>query len=159
MLNFSSNAEAEEEIIIEKKIDEVFEFVAVNFLTKYPKWSPEIKEIHALSDGPVITGYQFKQIREENEETIETIMTVAQFIPKTHFSYQSITEPIAGYYYFEKNNDDTTKLTFKFKLNDIELSMRPFAKLIKAAISEGVNQSLKNIKCLMETNNQVLPTQ
>lgn len=158
MFEFGSDAEAEEKIIIDKNLDEVFEFVAVNFMTKYPMWSPEIKEIQSLSQGPMTSGYQFKQIREENDESIESIMTISRYQPKTHFSYQSVTEPIEGYYYFEHHLESKTKLTFRFTLSDIELSMRPFAKLIKAAISEGVTQSLKNIKCLVEENKHAIPT-
>lgn len=156
MFEFSSDAEAENNIIIDKSLDEVFEFVAVNFMTKYPQWSPEIKKIQTLTEGPMKTGYKFKQVREENNELIESVLTISQFQPKTHFSYQSVTEPITGYYYFEKHNGNKTKLTFKFKLSDIELSMRPFVKLIKTAISEGVTQSLKNIKQLIETNKQAV---
>lgn len=158
MFEFSSVAEAEDRIIIDKSLDEVFEFVAVNFMEKYPKWSPEIKEIQALTEGPMKTGYRFKQVREENDEPIESVLTVSQFQPKTHFSYQSVTEPIAGYYYFEKHNDNKTKLTYKFKLTEIELSMRPFVKLIKTAISEGVTQSLQNIKRLLEMNKEAVPS-
>jgi len=43
-------------------------------------------------------------------------------------------------------------LTFRFQLDDIELAMRPFLKLIRAAIQEGVTQTVTNIKELMETD-------
>lgn len=42
-----------------------------------------------------------------------------------------------------------TKLTYRFELLEIEIFMRPFAKLIRVAIEEGAENIVGNIKELL----------
>jgi len=150
--------EVQHKLIINKSQDQVFEFVADNFPNEYPNWAPEINKTQSLTNGIMKMGYKLKQIRKENDELLESVLTITQYQPKTYFSYESMSDPTVSYFQFENYNDCKTELTYRFRLNDIELSMRPFGKLIKAAILDGVTQSLNNIKCLLETSKQVAPS-
>ena len=47
-------------VIIRKPMEEVFRFIGEDFFENYPKWSPEVKDLKALSDGPVKVGTRGK---------------------------------------------------------------------------------------------------
>jgi hypothetical protein len=43
-----------------------------------------------------------------------------------------------------------TRLTFTFELRRIDLIMRPFEKLIRTAVQEGAERTVRNLKRLIE---------
>jgi hypothetical protein len=45
-----------------------------------------------------------------------------------------------------------TRLLFEFRLQKVELYMRPFEKLIRIAIQDGTQKTVRNIKQLVESH-------
>jgi hypothetical protein len=45
-----------------------------------------------------------------------------------------------------------TRLTFTFELRRIDLMMRPFEKLIRVAVQDGAERTVRNLKRLIETD-------
>ena len=45
---------------------------------------------------------------------------------------------------------DQTRLTFVFELTRLDFFMRPFEKLIRVAVQEGAQRTVRNIKGLLE---------
>jgi hypothetical protein len=45
---------------------------------------------------------------------------------------------------------ERTRLSFAFELRQLDLYMRPFEKLIRAAVQEGAERVVRNIKGLVE---------
>ncbi|MGZ9089548.1 MAG: SRPBCC family protein, partial [Rhodoplanes sp.] len=66
------------------------------------------------------------------------------------FAIEGISEPFSSSYEFECEAQGTT-LIFTFKLREIEFSMRPFVKLIRAALQDGAEQIVENLRALIET--------
>ncbi len=50
----------------------------------------------------------------------------------------------------EPADDQRTKIAFSFELEELDLTMRPFQKLIRAALQEGAAQTMEDLKSLLE---------
>ena len=147
-----NSAKAEAKITIKRTSEQVFDFVATDFVSNYPRWSPEIELVTALSDGPARVDYRLSLRRADSTDDTDYFLRVTVFEAPTHFSYESLSEPYQSHYYFSDLQEaQSTQLTFEFQLDEIELVMRPFIKLIRTAMQEGVTQTVSNIKQLVES--------
>ena len=147
-----NSAKAEATITIKREIWKVFTFVATDFVSNYPRWSPEVEQVTAVSDGPMRVDYRIQQRRADRTDDVESLLRITMFEPPSLFSYESLSEPYHGQYAFsDLPQSQGTELKFQFQLDDIELVMRPFIKLIRTAMQEGVTQTVTNIKELVET--------
>jgi 6-pyruvoyl-tetrahydropterin synthase len=64
--------------------------------------------------------------------------------------FKGLTEPYSHSYLLESSEQNqSTRLTFRFELSEIEVFMRPFQKLIRSAIEEGAENTVENIKNLI----------
>jgi Polyketide cyclase / dehydrase and lipid transport len=144
----------ESSIVIDEPQGVVFSFIAENYFDNYQKWAPEVIEVEPLTEKKVIVGTKGKQIREDNGETVESIFEVTEFSPHSRFVLQGLSPRYQSTYVTEANDQsDQTKLTFRFDLLEIELFMRPFVKLIRAAIEEGAENTVSKIKELIAEQN------
>jgi len=66
-------------VIIGKRAEEVFRFIGEDFFENYPKWSPEVKNLNALSDGPVRVGTLARQVRVDFGYRSESDFRVLEF--------------------------------------------------------------------------------
>ena len=140
---------ASADTLIERPPEPVFDFVALNFFKNYQRWSPEVQQLEVLSPGPIGLGSAARQVRvDEGRQTDTTFEVVAfdqpnrlEFLERGNryrISYR--LEPVGGH----------TQLTFAIELIRLDLLMRPFAKLIRAAIQDGAERVVCNIKGLVE---------
>ena len=49
--------------IIQVSNEKLFDFIGVNLLDNYPRWSPEVKELEKMIDGPIMLGTICRQVR------------------------------------------------------------------------------------------------
>jgi hypothetical protein len=64
--------------------------------------------------------------------------------------FKGLTEPYSHSYILENSKkNQSTSLTFRFELSEIEVFMRPFQKLIRSSIEEGAENTVENIKNLI----------
>ncbi|MGR9107495.1 MAG: SRPBCC family protein [Gammaproteobacteria bacterium] len=146
-----NSAKAEATITINRGIDRVFTFVATEFVRNYPRWSPEVDQVTAVSEGPMRVDYRIRQRRADRTDDVESVLRITMFEPPSAFSYESLSDPYHGHYFFSGLPQlKGTTMTFEFQLDDIELVMRPFIKLIRTAMQEGVTKTVTNIKELVE---------
>ncbi len=150
ILNFPSEVKEEITVSIPKNIVEVFDFVAVHFLQNYRKWSPEVDLIECLSAGGFAVNSQFRQVRSDKGDLSEVMLTVTQLDPPRRFAYANFKDHYQCHYVFEEGHATSTHLTFCFHLEEIDLAMRPFVKLLRTAVQEGVRQTAHNIKQLLD---------
>lgn len=151
-LPFNSNAPVREEAssIIDAPQQTVFAFVAENYFENYPKWATEIIEVQPLDDVKMAVGLKGRQVREENDEKIESTFVVDEFLPYSRLVLQGSDPGFKSIYTTECHNDEgKTKLTFSFELLELDIFMRPFAKLIRSAIKEGAENTVERIKELI----------
>lgn len=135
-------------IDINKSAHDVFAYVADCFFENYPKWTSEVIEFEPLDGKDVFVGAKAKQIRDDNGVKIESIFQITLYKPNSWLVFEGVSSPYRHCFMFE-NDEKMTRLTFSYELLEIELFMRPFEKLIRCAIEEGAESTLKNIKKLV----------
>ena len=140
----------EASIEINKSINEVFSYIGEHFYDNYPKWAVEVVELEPLDGKEVFVGAKAKQVREEHGTKVESIFEITDYQPTMKLIFKGLNEPYAHIYFLESNEEmQSTRLTFRFELSDIEVFMRPFVKLIRSAIEEGAENTVENIKNLI----------
>ena len=140
----------EASIEINKSIHEAFSFIGEHFYENYPKWALEVVELEPLDGIKVFVGAKAKQVREDSGTKTESIFEITDYQPAIKFIFKGLTEPYTHSYLLESSEEkQSTRLTFRFELAEIEVFMRPFQKLIRSAIEEGAENTVENIKNLI----------
>ena len=70
--------------LIQRPPKDIFDFVGANFLTNYPRWSPEVVELKPLTEGPVKVGTLCHQVRVDQGRRSESTFKVMAFQPSQH---------------------------------------------------------------------------
>lgn len=140
----------EASIEINEPIEQVFTYIAEQFFYNYPKWALEVVEFEPLNGNEVFVGAQAKQIRKDNGDKVETIFEITEYLPCSKLMLQGLNAPYKHCYLLESSvQKQSTHLTFRFELLEIEVFMRPFEKLIRYAIEDGTENTVANIKNLI----------
>ena len=140
----------EASIDINHLITEVFSFIGENFYENYPKWAPEVVQLEPLDGNEIFIGAKTKQVREDQGSTTESIFEISEYDPVAKLVFKGLNQPYSHSYLLERiDQEQSTRLTFRFELSEIEVFMRPFQKLIRASIEDGAENTVENIKNLM----------
>lgn len=142
-------------ILIDRPAPAVYAFIADDFTLNYRRWSPEVQRLELLTPGPLRVGSRARQVRvDQGRRTDCTFRVVALDRPSRvcfaetgdQFRIEYLMVPGPG-----GPDEAPTRLTFGFQLNRLELYMRPFEKLIRAAVQDGAQRVVNNIKRLVES--------
>jgi hypothetical protein len=140
----------EASIEINKSIEEVFSYIGEDFYENYPNWAVEVIQFEPLDGKKVFVGSKAKQIREDQGSKVESIFEITDYQPCMKLIFKGLTEPYSHSYILENSKkNQSTSLTFRFELSEIEVFMRPFQKLIRSSIEEGAENTVENIKNLI----------
>lgn len=140
---------AKADVLVFQKVEQVYRFVAVDFIANYPRWSVEVVELEPLSDGPVQLGYQARQVRVDQGHKTESTFEVAELEPLKRVCFKGITAPYRSIYEFD-NLSPSTRVIFTFELEQLEPRLRPFEKLIRIAVQDGAKRTVRKLKLLIE---------
>jgi hypothetical protein len=136
---------------INKPISDVFRFVGEKFFENYPKWALEVSEFKPLNGPDIFVGARAKQTRLEQGQKIESIFEISEFEPLKKLTLTGMDAPFRNTYQFStRDGQYVTGLEYTFEILEVELFMRPFEKLIRTAIEEGAENTVTNIKNLLE---------
>tara|TARA_Y100001936_G_scaffold253542_1_gene318827 strand:- start:2413 stop:2886 length:474 start_codon:yes stop_codon:yes gene_type:complete len=153
-LNKDSPVQGKANIKIQSHSKEVFNFVGTDFIKNYPKWSPEVVELELLTTGPVKVGTMCRQVRIDQGRRSESTFKVTIFQPGKRICFEGVSNPYRCDYAIESDHPlSESNLSFTFELLSLELFMRPFEKLIRAAVQDGTEKTVRNIKKLIELKN------
>jgi hypothetical protein len=136
--------------VISRKRDDAFNFVARDFFANYPRWCPQVVALEPSEDAPARVGMTARQVTMERGIRSESTFEIVAVERPRLLALEGISEPFSSSYEFERESDGTM-LIFTFELREIEFSMRPFVKLIRAALQDGAEQIVENIRALLET--------
>ncbi|MDR4651450.1 MAG: polyketide cyclase [Nitrosomonas sp.] len=136
--------------LIQCPSDRLFDFIGVELLKNYPRWSPEVKELEKLTDGPVKTGTQCRQVRIDQGRRSESTFKVNVFEPGKRICFEGLSNPYRCDYLIEALDEESSRMTFIFELLDLDLHMKPFEKLIRIAVQDGTERTVHNIKKIIE---------
>lgn len=137
--------------VIKKPVEDVFHFIGEEFFDNYPRWSPEVVELKALSDGPLKVGAMARQVRVDHGHRSESTFTVTDFQPNRRIAFSGVSNAYHCTYELEAAQPAAaTRVAFTFELPRLEPFMRPFEKLIRVAVQDGAERTVKNLKGLIE---------
>ncbi len=149
-------------VIICKPAAEVFRFIGDDFFENYPKWSPEVKKLSALSDGPVRVGTLARQVRVDFGHRSESDFRVLEFQKYRRFvcagvgHVGDVLRMNAFRCVYDLNeapfSETCTFVAFTFEVPELDFMMRPFERLVQAVVQKGAEHSLWNIKGLIESD-------
>jgi hypothetical protein len=139
----------ESTIVIACPADLVYDFVATEFFRNYPRWSPEVIELRALSPGPIRVGAVGQQVRIDYGKRHEAMFRVTDLELGRHIAFEGITSPFTVAYRFDAR-DAATQVTFTIRLLRLSLMLRPFEGRIRRAVHEGSTQVVRNLKRVLE---------
>nr|WP_153719468.1 SRPBCC family protein [Spiribacter salilacus] len=129
----------------------VYSFIVDDFLVNYPRWSPEVKRLEALSAGPMRLGWRARQVRVDQGRRTQTDFEVVDISPPSRVAFRGIKDPYFIDFSLDSTADAGTTLIFSFELGKLGFAFKPFEKLIRYAVQEGVTRVTRNIKGLIES--------
>ena len=151
-LTSSRGATGTASILINKPVDNVFNFIAVDFFNNYPRWSPEVHELELLSAPPLQLNSLVRQVRIDNMQRSESTFKITTYKVGQKLVFEGVSNAYRCSYDFVSTNPSTnTQITFTFELLKLELFMLPFEKLISIAVQDGANRTVRNLKNLVES--------
>jgi carbon monoxide dehydrogenase subunit G len=125
---------AQADIQIEQRPDRVYEFITDGFERNYPRW----------------VGSLARQVRVDQGRRSESTFKITHMHPDQRLTFQGTTFPFLVDFRLDPA-DEHTKLSFTFELRRVDLFMRPFEKLIRVAVQDGAERTVRNLKRLIET--------
>ena len=137
-------------ILIQCPNDQLFNFIGTNLLENYPRWSPEVKSLEKLTDGPIKQGTLIRQVRVDQGNRSESTFKVNVFDSGARICFKGVSNPYRCDYVIETANSTNSRITFVFELLDLDFHVKPFEKLVRIAIQGGTETTVKNIKNLIE---------
>ena len=140
---------AKADVMVFEESYRVYQFVALDFMANYPRWSPEVVSLEALSAGPVRTGFQARQVRVDQGHKSETVFEVTELVPLKRICFKGVSAPYRSLYEFD-DRSLSTSLSFTFELETLEPRIRPFEKLVRMAVQDGARRTVRKLKLLME---------
>lgn len=138
--------------VIQESDDKLFNFIGHELLSNYPRWSPEVRELEKLTDSPLGLGTLCRQVRIDQGNRSESTFKVVIFEPNKQICFAGVSNPFRCNYLIESRDQHSAQITFTFELLSLELHMRPFEKLIRIAVQDGAERTVRNIKRLIESN-------
>lgn len=138
--------------IIQSPSDKIFDFIGHNLLINYPRWSPEVKELEKITDGPVKLGTVCRQVRIDQGNRSESTFKVKIFEEGSRICFEGVSNPYRCDYVIEAINVADSRVTFVFELLSLDLHVRPFEKLVRIAVQDGTERTVRNIKKLIEAD-------
>lgn len=143
--------------LIHSPSDKLFNFIGVNLLDNYPRWSPEVKDLEKLTDGPIKVGTLCRQVRVDQGRRSESTFKVKIFDAGSRICFEGVSNPYRCDYVIEPIDEKSSRMTFVFELLDLEMHMKPFEKLIRIAVQDGTERTVQNIKKIIEIENAQSP--
>ncbi|EXJ15104.1 SRPBCC family protein [Imhoffiella purpurea] len=137
------------EIHVERAPEQVFQFVAEDFLHNYPRWSPEVRSLEALTDGPMQVGWTARQVRFDRGRRTDSQFRVTTFESGRQITFKELSDTYLIDYRFEAL-DGGTRVAFTFELEGLTGAMRPFENMVRRVLQETADRMMNNLKSLIE---------
>ncbi|PPD42702.1 MAG: polyketide cyclase [Methylocystis sp.] len=136
--------------VVSQTLGAVYDFVARDFFANYQRWAPQVVELEPKGPTPVRPGVTARQVTLDRGIRSESTFEVAAVEPPRRLVLEGLSESFRSTYEFHDAPSEGTEITFEFEMRELDLSMRPFAKLIRMALQEGAEQTIENLKSLLE---------
>ena len=132
--------------VIERPVDKVFRFYAVEHVRNHPRWDPDI-ELWLESDDPIGVVTIIHRRNSRSGKPVEGTMEVVEFEPNRVIEMVIHDGPVEmrGRTVFEAISDNQTKITTVIDLPGMDASMD------KTFLNSRLERSGQNMKQLIES--------
>ena len=140
---------AEQSIVIDRPIAEVFAFVTDQRNT--PQWQAGLVEVQRLTEGPPRVGTRHALVRQFMGRRMEAINEYLKYEPDTLVTFKTISGPAVEASYMFEPAAGGTRLTSRVLLR----AAGPFAGLLQPIMAAGLRREMKAalpaLKALLES--------
>jgi hypothetical protein len=136
--------------MVDCPIQSAFDYLGYGLFEHYRVWCPQVVELDVISQGPVGVGTMARQVTLDRGITTESTFKFVEFNPPKVVELEGVSDPFRSIYALEEASAASISLIFSFEIRELELFMRPFKKLVRAALQEGAQQTVENLKQLLE---------
>ena len=142
------SASVEQSEVIDRPVNDVFRFYALEHVRNHPRWDPNM-HLEQVTDGPIGVGTIIKRVNTRSGTPVEGTMEVIRFELNQEMAVVIHDGPVQmnGLATFESENEDRTTLRMVVELPGMDESMDT------NVLSSGIQQSLRSIKQLIESEN------
>jgi uncharacterized protein YndB with AHSA1/START domain len=132
--------------VIDRPVEKVFQFYAVEHVRNHPRWDPDI-ELWQVSDGPMGLGTMIRRRNSRSGSPVEGTMEVVEFEPNRTFGMviHDGGAVMHGRATFEAAGDDRTLITTFIEIPGMDESAD------RSFLNSRLERSLRNMKQLMES--------
>lgn len=143
-------------VLLECPPRKAFKFIGEDLFLNYPRWSPEVKELEQITSSPVRLGTIARQVRVDHGHRSESKFRITVYEPDRRVAFAGVSDPFRCIYEMEDGPSKTSaKLIFTFELLEIQMIMRPFEEMVRAAVQNGAERTVQNIKRLLESEKSI----
>ena len=132
--------------VIDRPVDKVFRFYAVEHVRNHPRWDPDI-ELWQASDGPIGVGTVIRRRNSRSGTPVEGTMEVVEFEPNRVLGMIIHDGPaeMFGRTTFEALSENQTKITTFIEIPGMDESMD------KSFLYSRLERSAQNQRQLIES--------
>ena len=142
---------AQSSIVINRPVEEVFQYIAQNFFDNYPKWDTAVVELKKTSPDPVELGTKGWQVMDGGGWRAEADFYVNDYEPNRRFSITGNGQTyFKNSYTFEPIGNGTKVIyDFEFGLKNVGRLVEP---LMAGAVKKASQETVHNLQHLIEEN-------
>ncbi len=135
--------------VIHRSIEDVYQFVAVDFFRNYRRWSPEVSELEQITAGAMRVGVTGRQVRHDHGYRSEATFRVTRITPLLELRFASITKPEFEVCYRFDPVSSNTRIHFDFRLR-LPLVMLPLHERIASIVDQSGSRVVGNLRALLD---------
>ncbi|MBK1724032.1 SRPBCC family protein [Thiocystis violacea] len=140
---------AEAQALIACPPTQVFAFVAEDFVRNYPRWSPEVELMEAITEGPLQVGWVGRQVRVDKGRRTRSEFRVVVFDHASELRFEGLDDPFRIQYRFEPC-EGQTRVSFAFELERLSPGMMFFLGTVRRFAQESAERMMSQLKVLIE---------
>jgi hypothetical protein len=141
--------QAQASVLIAQPKVTVFAYIATHFFENYPRWSPEVVDLEALTPGQLRLGTRGRQVRIDLGRRTESTFQVVAYQTARQIWFESLSSPLYRARYDLEPVNTGTRLTFAFEVH-LGFIYTPFEPMITASMKAGSERVVHHLKRLLE---------
>lgn len=145
---------AKNSILINRSVEDVYRFIALDFFENYQKWSPEVCELEQLTRGEMRVGVTGRQVRCDRGYRSEAYFRVTRLTPLRELHFASLSKPYFDVCYLFEPVATATRVIFDFKIKP-PLVMLPLRNRMREIVHQGGQRVVNNLQLLLEAEADV----
>ena len=134
---------------VHRSIEDVYQFVAVDFFRNYRRWSPEVSELEQITAGAMRVGVTGRQVRHDQGYRSEAMFRVTRMTPLLELRFASLTKPEFDVCYRFESLSRITRIHFDFRLR-LPLAMLPLHERIATIVDQSGSRVVGNLRALLD---------